>query len=185
MGTIVEHDCHCWHHHCRNQIDLQVLLPLRGNSPGHSLPDQSASVNTSKTPDKLLSWLILLGHAWLTQPAWHQQPHKAVPQAPASSYSACTQAKGRLHRRLQTDMLSLDQENLGRTEVGLSQALLPQRASLLNVQVKTCCVHASQSPVTRLSKRVRRVLAGSALPHLPAWQGEHCCTSMPLQRLTA
>ena len=70
-------------------------------------------------------------------------------------------------------MLSLDPENLGRIEVGISQALLPQRAPLLNVQVKRSCVHASQSPVARRSRRVRRVLAGSALLLLPGWQGHH------------
>ena len=163
MSTIVEHEHHCWRHRCnfRNQIDLQVLATLLKSRCSVSLP-------IWKTADKLLSWLVLLGHAWLTQPAWHQQPHKAVPQAPASSYSAFTQAKGRLHRRLQADMLSLDSENLGRIEVGLSQALLSQRASLLNVQVTSCCVHASRSPVARLSRGVRRVLAGCAWPHPPA-----------------
>lgn len=121
MCTSVEHEDHCWRHCylCRNQIDLQGELPKTW------LPDQSAKFLISKTADELLSRLTSVGHAWLTWPAWHQQPHKTVPQAPATTCPACTQAKGRLHRRLQADMLSLDSKNLGRIKVGLSEALLP------------------------------------------------------------
>ena len=70
-------------------------------------------------------------------------------------------------------MLALDPENLGRIEVGLSQALLPRHTSLFNVQVKSAvCMHLSLL-LLRLSRRVRQVQAGSALPHLPAWHHDH------------